>query len=487
MTQPVGLAVTHRARLGAADSFVAGGVADPSRILALFADVARELLIRLDGDEGVLRSLQQVEMLAPVYAGDFVEASGVVTKIGATSRQIAFEARKLITYARPAAGEGAGSAADALVEPIVVCRALATCVVARALQRHPRLVLPALPPALGAGAGSLPEGRAIVTPAPHVVVTPPRETPPEVMIAASIVGGGVTREHTPHVPVSPEEIAEEARRCRDSGASIVWLGVEPRTRAGVACASDLAAIVEAVRASCELPIVVSATAPGVFDPEAHAALLEVGADLVALPGGSFNLGDAVVQAPRPRVRQALAAMAGRRRRAMLECFELGHLDEAMALGRDRLLDVPLRVQLVLGVPGALGASDEALRLVASRVPKRTAWFVAGVGRYQRRVTESALRLGGCVRVGLADNIYLRRGVLAEGTAGFVERAASFARAIGREPVAAARAMQLLGLDATDEQAAADDSPAAAPPGDDPAGPSEAAAGEGLQAQDLPAS
>ncbi|HQK20853.1 MAG TPA: hotdog fold domain-containing protein, partial [Polyangiaceae bacterium] len=79
---PVGLAVTLRVRMSAADANQSNGSVSPARILALFSDAATELMIRLDGDEGSLRALQQVELLAPVYVGDYIEATGVLTKIG---------------------------------------------------------------------------------------------------------------------------------------------------------------------------------------------------------------------------------------------------------------------------------------------------------------------------------------------------------------------------------------------------------------------
>src|SRR5262249_10132709 len=142
MSNGVGLTVTLRVRMGAHDAHYAGELCDGARILQLFGDVATELLIRLDGDEGLFRAYEAVEFLAPVRAGDFVEATGVITKVGATSRAMAFEARKVIENTRRP--ELAASAADALLDPIVVCRALGTCVVPKSNQRRPRLVLPAL-------------------------------------------------------------------------------------------------------------------------------------------------------------------------------------------------------------------------------------------------------------------------------------------------------------------------------------------------------
>jgi len=107
---------------------------DGSRMLNLFGDVATELLIRSDGDEGLFVAYDQVEFLAPVFAGDYIEATGRIVSIGKSSRKMVFEARKVITAAKV---EGQVSAADVLAEPIVVCRASGTCVVPLDCQRGP--------------------------------------------------------------------------------------------------------------------------------------------------------------------------------------------------------------------------------------------------------------------------------------------------------------------------------------------------------------
>ncbi|HEU5230728.1 MAG TPA: hotdog domain-containing protein [Ktedonobacteraceae bacterium] len=120
-----------RVRLSASDAHYGGQLVNGAHMLALFGDVATELAILCDGDEGLLVGYEQVEFLAPLYAGDFVEAVGRVTKIGRTSRRIEFEAYKVIT-ARRDLGE---SAADALVTPMLVGRAIGTTVVKEHLQR----------------------------------------------------------------------------------------------------------------------------------------------------------------------------------------------------------------------------------------------------------------------------------------------------------------------------------------------------------------
>jgi 3-aminobutyryl-CoA ammonia-lyase len=119
-----GLEALIRVRMSAHDAHYGGNLVDGARILALFGDVATELLIRHDGDEGLFVAYESVEFVAPVYAGDFIEARGRITRIGRTSRAMEFIAHKVIA-ARPDLG---ASVAEALPEPLLVVRARGTCV-----------------------------------------------------------------------------------------------------------------------------------------------------------------------------------------------------------------------------------------------------------------------------------------------------------------------------------------------------------------------
>ncbi|HLN52345.1 MAG TPA: hotdog domain-containing protein [Prolixibacteraceae bacterium] len=123
--------VMIRLRMGSHDAHYGGNLVDGAKMLQLFGDVATELLIRNDGDEGLFKAYDMVEFMAPVYAGDFIEATGEITHIGNSSRKMTFEARKVIVP-RPDISD---SAADYLEEPIIVCRASGTCVVPVKCQR----------------------------------------------------------------------------------------------------------------------------------------------------------------------------------------------------------------------------------------------------------------------------------------------------------------------------------------------------------------
>lgn len=121
-----------RMRMSMHDAHYGGNLVDGAKMLNLFGDVATELLIINDGDEGLFAGYDKVEFLAPVYAGDYIEAVGEIVKVGNSSRKMEFEARKVIIPR----SDISDSACDVLEEPIVVCRASGTCVVPKDKQRR---------------------------------------------------------------------------------------------------------------------------------------------------------------------------------------------------------------------------------------------------------------------------------------------------------------------------------------------------------------
>lgn len=120
-----------RMRMSMHDAHYGGNLVDGAKMLQLFGDVATELLIRQDGDEGLFAGYDSVEFCAPVFAGDYIEAVGEIVKVGNSSRKMVFEARKVIVP-RPDISD---SACDVLEEPIVVCKASGTCVTPKDKQR----------------------------------------------------------------------------------------------------------------------------------------------------------------------------------------------------------------------------------------------------------------------------------------------------------------------------------------------------------------
>lgn len=423
----VGLRVLVRLRMSQHEAHYAGELVDGARMLGLFGDLATELLIRVDGDEGLFRAYESVEFLAPVFAGDYIEASAELVRMGRTSREMVFEARKVIANARQP--ELPASAADVLQEPVVVCRARGTCVTPIDLQRHPKgLYMPALPAA-----------------AAPPVITPPPGDAAELIITAAIVGAEVTRDKTPHVPITPKEIADEAARCVDAGASIVHLHVRTDDGAPTQAAERFAETIDAIREKADCVIQTSTGGAIGMTLDERAGPLRCQPEMATLNCGTLNFGDAVFVNSRPEILDMAKRIRDAGAVPELECYEVGHVEEALRLIESGAVSNHAHLQFVLGVPGGIGATEKNLAHLVSLLPSGMPWSVAAVGRHQRPLTELAMRWGGHVRLGLEDNIYLDKGVLAEGSAPLVERARAYAEAIGRKPLDAQAVRKRLGL------------------------------------------
>ncbi len=424
----IGLRVTLRLRMSAHDAHYAGELVDGARMLALFGDLATELLIRLDGDEGLFRAYDTVDFLAPVFAGDYIEATAELTGVGNTSRQMRFEARKVVTGVRQPGMPA--SAADVLAEPIVVCRATGTCVTPKPLQRrHKELYMPALP------AGPAPETASIVTP----------PLAPDVILTAAIVGAEVTRAQTPHLPITAQEIADEAARCREAGVAVIHLHVRNPDGSPTQSRERFEEAIVAIRKKTDVIVQTSTGGAVGMSIDERAQPLLCKPEMATLNCGTINFGDDVFVNTRPQIRDLAARIRKSGTIAELECYEIGHVEEALALLKEGAISEPLHFQFVMGIAGGIGATEANVRYMRSLLPEGATWGVAAVGRHQMPLTELAMRMGGHARVGLEDNIYLTKGVLSEGSAPLVARAAAYARSIGRTPADPARARKLLGV------------------------------------------
>jgi 3-keto-5-aminohexanoate cleavage enzyme len=428
----IGSKVLLRLRLGAHDAHYAGDLVDGARMLALFGDAATELLIRLDGDEGLFRAYESVEFLAPVFAGDYVEVVAELVAVGNTSRRMRFEARKVVGGLREAGA--APSAAEALEEAIVVARAIGTCVVPKELQRKPReLYMPGLP------AGPAPRAEPLVTP-------PAAEAAPaEVILTAAIVGAELSRAQTPHLPFTPEEVADEAARCREAGAAVIHLHVRNDDGSNTQSAERFARVMEAIARKCDCIVQPSTGGAVGMSVEERCGPLACKPEMATLNCGTINFGDDVFVNTRRDIRTIAARIRQAGAVPELECYEVGHVEEALTLAAEGVLEAPLHFQFVLGVKGAIPAREDVVNYLRSLVPVGSTWAVAATGRGQQPMTELAMRLGGHARLGIEDNIYFSKGVLAEGSAPLVARAAAYARSIGRTPVDPSGARRILGL------------------------------------------
>ena len=394
-----------------------GNLVDGAQMLSLFGDVATELCIRADGDEGLFRAYDSVEFLAPVYAGDFIEAVGEVVGWGKTSLKMSFAAYK---YISPLAGPGREpSAAQVLGERLLVCKASGTCVVPTSCRRAP------LP------------GESIGRPGPAI-------------LTAAIVGAETTRAQTPYLPITPDEIGEEAARCVSVGASVIHLHVRDEAGNPSQDRERFRAAIAAIRRRCEVIIQTSTGGAVGMTIDERCGPLSLSGDerpeMATLNVGTINFGDDIFV----NRRLDTFGVAERIQKAGIipevEIYDLGHLDILRELVDKGAVRRPLHVQFVLGVRGALAASERNLELLVSRLDSDfpgSSWGVAGIGRHELPMAAVAARIGGNVRVGLEDNIFVEKGVLAKGSAELCEKAVALCQAAGRRVATVAEARAVL--------------------------------------------
>jgi len=270
----------------------------------------------------------------------------------------------------------------------------------------------------------------------------------EVIITAAVVGAEVMRAQSPYVPYAPSEIAQAAIDAWRAGAAVVhlharWPDGRPSQEGG-----HFREILDHIRrAGCDAILQCSTGGALGMDVEERLGSLVEGAEMGTLNLGSMNFGDGVFLNSRPDIVRIADHLRERRLVPECEVYDAGMLDTMRWLIANGYLAKPYLVQFVLGVPGGMSASERNLRFLVESLPEPDHFAVAGVGRAELEMSELALRLGGHVRVGLEDNLYLSKGVLAKGSAELVERTVRLAREVGREPASPATARLLLGVGA----------------------------------------
>ncbi len=267
------------------------------------------------------------------------------------------------------------------------------------------------------------------------------------IITAAICGAETTREMTPHLPISADELGEEAARCRAAGASVVHLHVRRDDGTPTQDRALFQKAIDAIRARCDV-IVQTSTGGAVgmsADERAQPLDCKPPPEMASLNAGSLNFGDDVFLNPFPLVRDFAARMKARRIGYELECYDVGHVEACLRLAEEGVISLPAPFDFVMGVRGGIQASEENLRFLISKLPKESTFNVAGIGRHQLPMAELSLRLGGHARCGLENNIYLAKGVLAKGSYELVAKVAELAKAAGREVATPAQARELLRL------------------------------------------
>jgi 3-keto-5-aminohexanoate cleavage enzyme len=266
------------------------------------------------------------------------------------------------------------------------------------------------------------------------------------IISAALSGDTATPEQNPNLPITPEAVGEAAALCADAGATIVHIHARDAHGAATMDLVRCREFFEAVRSRLGGRALINLTSAGSWDASEDERVAVVGLrpDLVSLDAGSMNFGEHVfVNSPGFLERLArMAQEAGVKPEA--EVFDLGQLYNVLRLAEHGWLDPPLWVQFVLGVPGGAPAELRHLVHLVAALPEGSLWSVVGLARYQLPLTTAATIMGGHVRVGLEDNLYLRRGALASNPQ-LVERAARLAGELQRPLATVVQARALLGL------------------------------------------
>jgi 3-keto-5-aminohexanoate cleavage enzyme len=252
-------------------------------------------------------------------------------------------------------------------------------------------------------------------------------------ITAALVGAEVTREQQPHLPITPEEIADAAVGAREAGAAIVHLHVRDAAGRPTQDRAVFARTMELIRSRTDLIIQVSTGGAVGMTAEERAQPLALRPEMATLTCGSVNFGDDVFLNPPGLIEHFAQTMKGLGIKPEIEVFEVGMIANALGLVKRGLLEPPLHFDFVMGVPGGIPASAAHLVHLVAALPAGSTWSVAGMGRHELTLGAMAIAMGGHVRVGFEDNIYYRKGELADGNAQLVARIARIGRELDRPP------------------------------------------------------
>jgi len=275
----------------------------------------------------------------------------------------------------------------------------------------------------------------------------------KVIVTASLNGAMVTKDMNPSTPEQPDEIAQAALECYNAGAAIVHIHARDEQGKPTGTKEKFEEILAAVRGKCSEIIIQFSTGGG-----ANLTLEERVRCLDALPeSASLNMGTLMRQTgaqagvPFSNMTKDIEAWAAKMRdlniKPEMECYSQSMYRDVKNLIKKELINPPYYVNMVLGMQyqGAIEATPETLHSMIEFLPEGCYFNCCAVGAAQLPVTTAAMIMGGAVRVGLEDNIYYAKGVLAKSNAQLVERSVRIARELNIEPVSPDEARQILGI------------------------------------------
>jgi 3-keto-5-aminohexanoate cleavage enzyme len=267
----------------------------------------------------------------------------------------------------------------------------------------------------------------------------------KLIITVALTGAEVSRADQPALPISPQEIADAAEACAKAGASIVHLHARAPDGTPTQDKAVYREIIAAVRERCDLIIQVSTGGAVGMTAQERLDPVSLRPEMATLSMGSVNFGNAVFMNHPADMKTFARAMAEHSVKPELEIFDAGMIATASRWIKKGILPANAHFDFVLGVPGAMPGTPEALMYLKSQLPAGATWTVAGIGPAQLQLGSLAIVLGGHVRVGFEDNVYFRKGELATSNAQLVQRIADISRLLERPVATPYEARTLLAL------------------------------------------
>lgn len=271
----------------------------------------------------------------------------------------------------------------------------------------------------------------------------------KLIITAAICGAEVTKEQNPNVPYTVEEIVREAKSAVDAGAAIVHLHVRQDDGTPTQSRDRFQECEEAILKVCPNVILIPSTGGAVgMTPDERLQSTDTTPlpEMATLDCGTCNFGDEIFDNTMPTMRAFGKRMMERGIKPEYECFEMGHLDTILTMARKgEVPGHPMQFNFVLGVPGCCPATVGNLNWLVQNIPAGSTWTATGIGRHAFTLAAPTIMMGGNVRVGFEDNLYIERGVLAKSNGELVEKVVRMARELGRGIATSDEARAILGL------------------------------------------
>ena len=269
----------------------------------------------------------------------------------------------------------------------------------------------------------------------------------KLIITAAICGAEVTKEHNPAVPYTLEEMVREAKGAFEAGAAIIHVHVREDDGTPTQNKERFRVIMDAIKEACPGVILIPSTGGAVgMTAEERLQPTELMPEMATLDCGTCNFGDDVFTNTMPTMRAFGKRMIENHIKPEYECFEIGHIDTILTMAKKgEVPGDPMQFNFVLGVGGCTPATAENLAFFVSKIPANATWTVTGVGRGAFPMAAAAIPMGGNVRVGFEDNIYLGKGQKAPSNAALVEKVVRLAKELGREIATPDEARKILSL------------------------------------------